>query len=77
MLKKLGLQPAPVSNQVVQRDRHAQFVCALAQIGATLEKVAVKADEIKGKFKDGVLALTLPKKDEKKEPDSIEIAIED
>jgi len=41
VLKKLGLQPAPVSNQVVQRDRHAAFVCTLAGIGATLEKIAV------------------------------------
>jgi adenylosuccinate lyase len=41
VLKQLGLQPAPVSNQVVQRDRHAQFVCALALLGATLEKMAI------------------------------------
>jgi adenylosuccinate lyase len=41
VLKKLGLRPAPVSNQVVQRDRHAQFVCALALLGATLEKIAI------------------------------------
>ena len=41
VLKKLGLRPAPVSNQVVQRDRHAQFVCALAMLGATLEKIAL------------------------------------
>ena len=41
VLKKLGLRPAPVSNQIVQRDRHAQFVTCLALIGATLEKIAV------------------------------------
>jgi len=41
VLKKLGLRPAPVSNQVVQRDRHAQFVCTLAMLGATLEKIAL------------------------------------
>lgn len=41
VLKKLGLRPAPVSNQVVQRDRHAQFVTTLASLGATLEKIAV------------------------------------
>jgi len=41
VLKKLGLHHAPVSNQVIQRDRHAEFVCALAQLGATMEKVAV------------------------------------
>ncbi len=30
-----------VSNQVVQRDRHAHFFCALANLGATIEKIAV------------------------------------
>jgi adenylosuccinate lyase len=42
VLRKLGLQPAPVSNQVVQRDRHAAFICTLAGIGATLEKLSVQ-----------------------------------
>lgn len=37
----------------------------------------IKADEIKGKFTDGVLTLTLPKIEEKKEPEVIEIEIED
>ncbi|HZK29328.1 MAG TPA: Hsp20 family protein [Clostridia bacterium] len=37
----------------------------------------IKTDDIKGKFKDGVLALTLPKQEDKQEPDSIEIEIED
>ncbi|GEM_PF-282003 len=41
VLKKLGLRAAPVSNQVVQRDRHAFYVGVLAGIGATLEKIAV------------------------------------
>jgi adenylosuccinate lyase len=41
VLKKLGLRPAAVSNQVVQRDRHAQFICALAMLGATMEKIAL------------------------------------
>jgi adenylosuccinate lyase len=41
VLRELGLQPAPVSNQVVQRDRHAYFICVLAGLGATLEKIAV------------------------------------
>jgi adenylosuccinate lyase len=40
--KKLGLQPAPVSTQVVQRDRHAHFLSVLAVIGASLEKIAVE-----------------------------------
>lgn len=40
--KKLGLKPAPVSTQVIQRDRHAEFLCTLAVIGASLEKIAVE-----------------------------------
>ncbi len=39
---KLGLKPAPVSTQVLQRDRHAEFVCILALLGATLEKIALE-----------------------------------
>ena len=39
---KMGLKPAPVSTQVIQRDRHAEFLAALAIIGATLEKIAVE-----------------------------------
>ncbi len=39
---KLGLQPAPVSNQVLQRDRHAQFVTTLAVIAGSLEKFATE-----------------------------------
>ncbi len=38
----LGLRPAPVSNQVVQRDRHAAFVGALALLAAGIEKVATE-----------------------------------
>ncbi len=41
VLKDLSLRAAPVSNQVVQRDRHAHFICVLAGVGATLEKIAV------------------------------------
>ena len=43
--KRLGLEAAPVSNQVLQRDRHAQFVTTLALIAASLEKFAT---EIRG-----------------------------
>ncbi|MCL2678979.1 MAG: adenylosuccinate lyase [Dehalococcoidia bacterium] len=39
---KLGLEPAPVSNQILQRDRHAQFVTTLALVGASLEKFATE-----------------------------------
>jgi adenylosuccinate lyase len=40
--KKLGLRPAPVSTQIIQRDRHAEFMNALALIAATIEKIAVE-----------------------------------
>ncbi|MBK7093349.1 MAG: adenylosuccinate lyase [bacterium] len=40
--KKLGLTPAPISTQVIQRDRHAQFLGAIALLGASLEKFATE-----------------------------------
>ena len=40
--KKCGLKPAPVSSQIIQRDRHAEFFTTLAIIGASLEKIAVE-----------------------------------
>lgn len=40
--KKLGIKPAKVSSQVLQRDRHAQFLNAIAICGASLEKFAVE-----------------------------------
>jgi adenylosuccinate lyase len=39
---KLGLTPAPVSSQVLQRDRHAQFVTTLAITASSLEKFATE-----------------------------------
>jgi adenylosuccinate lyase len=42
---KLGLTPAPISSQIVQRDRHAQFLTTLAIIASSLEKFAT---EIRG-----------------------------
>jgi adenylosuccinate lyase len=39
---KLGLRPAPVSSQVIQRDRHANFVATLAIMTASLEKIALE-----------------------------------
>jgi adenylosuccinate lyase len=38
----LGLEPDPISTQVVQRDRHAELCAVLAIIAASLEKVAVE-----------------------------------
>jgi len=43
--KKLELAAAPISNQVLQRDRHAEFLTTIAIIGGTLEKLAT---EIRG-----------------------------
>jgi adenylosuccinate lyase len=40
--KKLGLEPSPISNQVLQRDRHAQFLTTLAIIASSLEKFATE-----------------------------------
>src|SRR5437879_4194818 len=41
-LARLGLRPAEVSTQILQRDRHAQFVSTLAVIAATLEQQATE-----------------------------------
>ncbi|NNE36506.1 MAG: adenylosuccinate lyase [Rhodothermales bacterium] len=49
--ERLGLEPARISTQVLQRDRHAHYVSVLALIGATLEKIAV---EIRGLQKSEV-----------------------
>jgi adenylosuccinate lyase len=40
--ERLGLRPAPVSTQVIQRDRHAEYLTTLALIGAFLEKIATE-----------------------------------
>jgi len=40
--ERLGLKAASISNQVVQRDRHASYLSAIAITGATLEKVALE-----------------------------------
>jgi adenylosuccinate lyase len=39
---KLNLEPAPVSTQVIQRDRHSEFLSTLAIIGSSLEKIALE-----------------------------------
>ena len=43
--RRLGLEPAPVASQVIQRDRHAELLMAIAITGASLEKFAL---EIRG-----------------------------
>ncbi len=40
--QQLGLKPAPISNQVIQRDRHAAFLSTLALMAASIEKVATE-----------------------------------
>lgn len=42
VLEKLGLNVAPVSTQIVQRDRHAEFVSALALLASSLDKMATE-----------------------------------
>ncbi len=39
---RLGLAPSPVSSQVIQRDRHAAYVAALALVAAGLENIALE-----------------------------------
>jgi adenylosuccinate lyase len=55
--KKLGLRPAKIATQVIQRDIYAQYMCALAVIGASLEKFAT---EIRHLQKTEVLELEEP-----------------
>ncbi len=40
--EKLGLTPAPISTQTLQRDRHAHYLSVIALIGSTMEKMAVE-----------------------------------
>ncbi len=40
--EELGLTPAPISTQTLQRDRHAHYLSTIALIGATMEKIAVE-----------------------------------
>jgi adenylosuccinate lyase len=40
--RKLKLTPAPASNQVVQRDRHAELLTTIAICGATIERIALE-----------------------------------
>ena len=41
-LESLGLEPEPIANQVVQRDRHAALLCAIAVLGGTMDKIATE-----------------------------------
>jgi adenylosuccinate lyase len=55
--RELGLEPAPVSTQVIQRDRHAEFCTAVAIAGASLEKIAL---EIRGLQRTEILEVQEP-----------------
>src|SRR3990170_4966863 len=55
--RALGLEPAPVSTQIVQRDRHAEFVTTCAIVGGSLEKIAT---EIRSLQRTEILELEEP-----------------
>lgn len=40
--RKLGIKPAPISTQIIQRDRHAEFVAAIALCASSIEKMALE-----------------------------------
>lgn len=40
--RRLGLRPDPISSQIIQRDRHAEFLAALALLASFLEKIALE-----------------------------------
>ncbi|QGG46283.1 adenylosuccinate lyase [Heliorestis convoluta] len=40
--KRLGLRPAPISTQVIQRDRHAEYITTLAVVASSLDKFATE-----------------------------------
>jgi adenylosuccinate lyase len=42
MCARLGLKAAPVSSQVIQRDRHAHYLATLATVASTLDKIATE-----------------------------------
>jgi len=45
-MKRLGIKSAEISTQIVQRDRYAEFICILAVIASTLDKVAIEIREL-------------------------------
>jgi len=46
VMQRLGLKPADISTQIVQRDIYAEFVCLLAVIASTLDKIATEVREL-------------------------------
>ena len=46
VMEKLGLKPADITTQIVQRDRHAELICLLANIASSLDKFATEIREL-------------------------------
>lgn len=46
VMKKLGIEPADISTQIVQRDRHAEFICLLTLIATSLDNIATEIREL-------------------------------
>lgn len=46
VMQRLGIKPADISTQIIQRDRHAEIVCLLALIAASLENFATEIREL-------------------------------
>lgn len=46
VMNRLGIEPAEISTQIIQRDRYAEFVCLLAIITSTLDKIATEIREL-------------------------------
>jgi len=46
VMKRLGVKPAEISTQIVQRDRHAELICLFAMIASTLDKIATEIREL-------------------------------
>jgi adenylosuccinate lyase len=46
VMKRLGVKPAQISTQIVQRDRYAELICLLAIIASTLDKMATEVREL-------------------------------
>src|SRR5258708_5251434 len=61
--RELGLEAAPVSTQIIQRDRHAEFCATLAIAAASLEKIAL---EVRGLQRTEVLEAQEPFGEEQK-----------
>ncbi|NIO37618.1 adenylosuccinate lyase [Candidatus Bathyarchaeota archaeon] len=46
VMQRLGISPAEISTQIIQRDRHAEFLCLLAMIASTLDNFATEIRQL-------------------------------